>query len=96
MIKNKSICLFLVSLLAMTPLMAQEEYNPIPSSVYSLGISPDAIASGMGDVGAATNPDVYSQYWNPSKYPFIESKAGFALSYTPGCRSWLPILTWSP
>jgi Type IX secretion system protein PorV len=83
MIKNKRICLFIASLLAMMPLMAQEEYNPLPSSVYSLGISPDAIASGMGDVGAATTPDVYSQYWNPSKYPFIESKAGFALSYTP-------------
>lgn len=83
MIRNKSIRLLIVSLLAVTSMMAQEDYNPIPSSVYSLGISPDAIASGMGDVGAATNPDVYSQYWNPSKYPFVESKAGFALSYTP-------------
>lgn len=83
MIKNKSICLLIASLFAIAPAMAQEDYNPIPSSVYSLGISPDAIASGMGDVGAATNPDVYSHYWNPSKYPFIESKAGFALSYTP-------------
>jgi len=62
---------------------AEDTYNPISSSVYSLGISPDAVASGMGDIGAATNPDVYSQYWNPSKYAFIESEAGFALSYTP-------------
>jgi len=75
--------MLLVACLAIAPVMAQEDYNPIPSSVYSLGISPDAIASGMGDVGAATNPDVYSQYWNPAKYPFVESKAGFALSYTP-------------
>ncbi|MDP4277696.1 MAG: type IX secretion system outer membrane channel protein PorV [Bacteroidota bacterium] len=62
---------------------AKDKYNPISSSVYSLGISPDAVASGMGDLGVATTPDVYSQYWNPSKYAFIESKAGFALSYTP-------------
>ncbi len=60
-----------------------QNYNPISSSVYSLGISPDAVASGMGDVGAATNPDVYSQYWNPSKYAFIQNQAGVALGYTP-------------
>jgi len=60
-----------------------QKYNPIVTSVPSLSISPDAVASGMGDVGAATNPDVNSQYWNPSKYAQIESNAGFALSYTP-------------
>ncbi len=75
--------MFVVSLLVAVSAVAEETYNPIRSSVYSLGISPDAIASGMGDVGAATNPDVYSQHWNPSKYPFVESKAGLALSYTP-------------
>lgn len=62
---------------------AEDQYNPIQSSVYSLGVSPDAVASGMGDLGAATTPNVYSQYWNPSKYAFIENTAGFALSYTP-------------
>lgn len=75
--------LLLLALVVLMPSQAQEEYNPIQSSVFSLGISPDAIASGMGDVGAATNPDVYSHYWNAAKYPFIGSKAGFALSYTP-------------
>lgn len=60
-----------------------QKYNPIVTSVPSLSISPDAVASGMGDLGVATNPDVNSQYWNPSKYAQIESKAGFALSYTP-------------
>jgi Type IX secretion system protein PorV len=62
---------------------SQKKYNPIVNSVYSLSISPDAVASGMGDLGAATDPDVNSQYWNPSKYAQIESNAGFALSYTP-------------
>jgi len=60
-----------------------EESNPIYTSVYSLNIAPDAISSGMGDLGAATTPDVYSQYWNPSKYAFIDSKAGFSISFTP-------------
>lgn len=70
-------------ILCFSAVRAEDIYNPISSSVYSLGISPDAVASGMGDIGAATTPDVYSQYWNPSKYAFIDSKAGFALSYTP-------------
>jgi len=40
----------------------------------------------MGDVGAATDPDVMSQYWNPAKYPFTISRAGVALNYTPWLR----------
>ncbi len=60
-----------------------QEYNPIPVAVPSLEIAPDARGGGMGDIGAATMPDVYSQYWNAAKYPFISTNAGFALSYTP-------------
>jgi len=62
---------------------AESKYNPIVNSVYSLSIAPDAVSTGMGDLGAATDPDVNSQYWNPSKYAQIESNAGFSLSYTP-------------
>ena len=40
----------------------------------------------MGDVGAATDPDVNSQYWNPAKYPFNISRAGVSLNYTPWLR----------
>ena len=46
----------------------------------------DHRAAGMGDVGAATDPDVVSQYWNPAKYPFTISRAGVALNYTPWLR----------
>jgi hypothetical protein len=53
------------------------------TAVPSLTIAPDARGGGMGDIGAATLPDVYSQYWNPAKYAFNLSKAGAALSYTP-------------
>lgn len=63
------------------------EPNPIFTAVPSLTIAPDARAGGMGDVGVATSPDVNSQYWNPSKYVFMESDAGLSLSYTPWLRS---------
>ena len=63
------------------------ELNPIFTAIPSLTIAPDARAGGMGDVGVATMPDVFSQHWNPSKYVFMESPAGFAFSYTPWLRS---------
>lgn len=62
-------------------------FNPVKTSVTSQTIAPDARAAGMGDVGAATDPDVVSQYWNPAKYPFTISRAGVALNYTPWLRS---------
>ena len=61
-------------------------FNPVNTSVTSQTIAPDARAAGMGDVGAATDPDVVSQYWNPAKYPFTISRAGVALNYTPWLR----------
>lgn len=44
----------------------------------------------MGDAGVATSPDVNSQYWNPAKYVFSESRSGVALSYTPWLRNLVP------
>ncbi len=61
-------------------------FNPVNTSVTSQTIAPDARAAGMGDIGAATDPDVNSQYWNPAKYPFCISRAGVALNYTPWLR----------
>lgn len=63
--------------------VSAQQYNPIPVAVPSLQIAPDARGGGMGDIGAATMPDVYSQFWNAAKYPFVNSKAGFSVSYTP-------------
>jgi hypothetical protein len=64
----------------------EEESNPIVAAVPSLTISPDARGAGMGDVGAATNADVSSQFWNPAKYVFAESNAGLSFSFTPWLR----------
>ena len=61
-------------------------FNPVEHAVISQTIAPDARAAGMGDVGAATDPDVNSQYWNLAKYPFCISRAGVALNYTPWLR----------
>ena len=61
-------------------------FNPVQTGVNSLGIAPDARGGGMGDLGAATDPDVYSQFWNPAKYAFCYSQAGVAFSYTPWLR----------
>ena len=61
-------------------------FNPVEHAVISQTIAPDARAAGMGDVGAATDPDVNSQFWNPAKYPFCISRAGIALNYTPWLR----------
>lgn len=64
----------------------KEIFNPVRTSVTSQTIAPDARSAGMGDVGVATDADVYSQFWNPAKYPFAISRAGVGLSYTPWLR----------
>lgn len=64
----------------------KNQLNPIYHGVTSLAIAPDARSAGLGDVGAATDPDVNSQYWNPAKYPFCISRAGVSLNYTPWLR----------
>lgn len=77
-----------VALVASAQSQTQEDlYNPILTAVTSRNIAPDAIGAAMGDIGAATTPDVYSQYWNPAKYPFTISRAGLAVNYTPWLKS---------
>ncbi len=86
--KNKIIISALTAIVSL-PTLAQEKqdmFNPEKNSVTSQSIAPDARAGGMGDTGAATDPDVASQYWNPAKYPFTISRAGVALNYTPWLR----------
>lgn len=64
----------------------KQEFNPVETGVTSLNIAPDARGAALGDLGAATDPDVNSQYWNPSKYAFAYSQGGVSLSYTPWLR----------
>ena len=61
----------------------QTDSRVITTGVPFLLIASDARAASMGDMGVATSVDTYSQFWNPSKYVFSETKSGFGLSYTP-------------
>lgn len=83
----KHIMMLMLAAIAL-PAMAQKDnfFNPVTTSVTSQSIAPDARSAGMGDVGAATDPDVVSQYWNPAKYPFNISRAGVSINYTPWLR----------
>ena len=65
---------------------AKSEFNPVTTGVTSLSIAPDARGASMGDIGAATDPDANSQFWNPSKYAFAYSSAAISVSYTPWLR----------
>jgi len=66
------------------------DLNTIQTAVPFLTIAPDSRSGAMGDVGAASTPDVNAQHWNIGKYAFIESKGGFAISYTPWLRNLIP------
>lgn len=77
------LCTLLISISVYSQSEVNNQLNPLLTGVPSLTITPDSRAGGMGDVGAATTPDINSQYWNPAKYAFMTSQAGVSLSYTP-------------
>lgn len=72
--------------LAVTAKAQDEMYNPVQTGTISLAVVPDARGGAMGDVGAATEPDEHSQFWNPAKYAFAYNRGGVAVSYTPWLR----------
>lgn len=61
--------------------------NYISTGMPILLIAPDAVASSLGDCGAATTPDIYSGHWNNAKYAFLEGDMGFSTTYTPWLRN---------
>ena len=72
-------CMLLFSVLS----TAQQQPNPVLTGAPFLRVSPDARSGALGDMGAATSADAFSQYWNPAKYNFSKSYSGVAVSYTP-------------
>jgi len=80
-------CVFSLCIVRAADPKSKDKFNPHLVGVPSLTIAPDARGGGMGDMGVATDPDLYSQYWNPAKYAFAYSKAGLGLSYTPWLRN---------
>lgn len=88
---SRIILSLLVAGAAALPAVAQEDiksemFNPVNTGVTTLSIAPDARGSSLGNLGAATDPDMNSQFWNPSKYAFAYSTGGLSLSYTPWLR----------
>ena len=63
-----------------------QEKNFISTGLPIILIAPDAISSGMGDVGVASTPDAYSSHWNNAKLAFIDGIAGVYTTYTPWLR----------
>ena len=61
-----SSALLLLGLATVQSAKAQDEvrdqFNPVRTGVTSLSVAPDARAGGMGDVGAATQPNFPSPY----------------------------------
>ena len=53
---------------SVTTTWGQDNISLLQMAVPSLNIAPDARGGGMGDMGAATLPDINSQYWNAAKY----------------------------
>lgn len=90
-------CFFLIiiSLATINHLNAQgsngtvisDDYEGPKPSLLFLGITPDARAASMGEVGAATDPDVNSIYWNPGKLTQATEDMGLGISYTPWLRN---------
>jgi hypothetical protein len=66
------------------------QVNTITTAVPFLMISPDARAGGMGDAGVASDADVNSIHWNPSKLAFVDKTMGIGISYTPWLRELVP------
>ena len=71
-----------------TGLWAQSgNQNYISTGMPILLIAPDAVSSGMGDVGAATTPDAYSAHWNNAKFAFTEGTFGVSTTFIPWLRN---------
>jgi hypothetical protein len=66
------------------------QMNAIQTSVPFLTIAPDGRASGMGDIGVASTPDVNSQHWNAAKYVFAEKRGEGAFTFTPWLTNVIP------
>lgn len=90
---NRTFAIILISFLAINFTHGQDkpnylgQTNTITTAVPFLLIAPDSRSGAMGDGGVTSTPDANSMHWNPAKYAFIESKAGFAATYSPWLRA---------
>ena len=84
----KKLTLLTILIALGTGLWAQSgNQNYISTGMPILMIAPDAVSSGMGDVGAATTPDAYSAHWNNAKFAFTEGTFGVSTTFIPWLRN---------
>ncbi|TLX76051.1 type IX secretion system outer membrane channel protein PorV [Labilibacter sediminis] len=85
----KTAVILSVILLSTTIVFSQEGIDPeiAPTAAPFLSITPESRGGAMGDVGAATSPDLNSQHWNSSKYAFLNQDMGVSVSFTPWLRN---------
>jgi hypothetical protein len=80
----KKIILTFVLILCFNSVFGQpDKYSVITTGLPFLQIAADARAAGMGEMGVATAPDVFSAQWNPAKLPFYSEEFSVGTSYTP-------------
>lgn len=79
--KHLTITLTLVLLLARSLVFAQ---GAITTAVPFLTVAPDARGSGLANCGAASKADVFSMYYNPAKYAFIDKNTSIGVAYGRG------------
>ena len=56
--------------------------GPITTAVPFLSVAPDARGSGLANCGVASEADVFSMYYNPAKYAFIQKNTSVGISYS--------------
>ena len=91
----KKLCLLTLLLALGSTLYAQQtswlgqvsKQNYISTGMPILLIAPDAVSSGMGDVGVASTPDAYSAHRNNAKFAFTENTFGISTTFTPWLRN---------
>ena len=70
----------------------QDNPSLLQMAVPSLNIAPDARGGGMGDMGAATLPDINSQYW-PNMLLW-EVRRESVCHIRRGCVNWSMMWPW--
>ena len=87
MIRGRREILFILLFVTAFSTSLKAQLNAIQTAVPFLTIAPDSRSGGMGDVGAATSPDLNSQHWNPAKFAFVKGNGGIGISYSPWLRN---------
>ena len=74
---------YVIFIIPFQSILPQLGSKSIPTAFSTLLLVPDAIASGMGDVGVSTDADNATVFWNSAKMVFSEKQRGININYFP-------------